>query len=96
MSAETDGVKSARRYYLLKRLAACAEGESALASVWRAKQEAEPGTLLLETFPSQATLEAAGYTTVEDLDGASTEELAELGLSSNQIDAIIAALAPLL
>lgn len=85
-----------RRYYLLKRLEARAS-DSDLELTWQAKQEAEAGTLLPADFPSKATLEAVGYTTVEDVDGADRAELAEYAsLRPYEADAVIAAAASLI
>lgn len=93
MSATTP----ARRYYLLKRFAARDAGESNLALTWRAEQLAQPGTDLPVGFPSKAALEAIGYVAVEDLDGATCEELAEeVGLNERQALAVIAAAEALL
>jgi hypothetical protein len=78
----------------LKRLALrrqCLEED-----VWVNKQEAEPGVLLPATFPSLSVLSTAGYTTVEDLDGADTHELRRAtGMSQRQAEAVLAALAAL-
>lgn len=83
--------KSTRRYYLLKRIAAKAEGE-ATEGVWRHKQEQESGTALPANFPLKATLAAAGYSTEEDLDGADAAELTKnTGLSTQQANAVLAA-----
>lgn len=87
-------VRLPRRYYLAQRLRA---REALLEEgVWQAKQEAEPGTELAADFPSAAALEAAGYTTVEDLDGADVAELRRAGLTRRQAETVIAAVAPLL
>lgn len=86
----------ARRYYLLKRLAAREEG-SLLETHWRAEQLAQPGTDLPAGFPSKAALEAAGYVAVEDVDGADWQELeAEAGINERQAQAAIAAAAELI
>lgn len=88
--------KSKRRYYLLKRIAAKAEGE-ATEGVWRHHQEQESGTALPASFPSRAALVAAGYSTEEDLDGADAAELTKnAGLSTQQAAAALAVLATLL
>ncbi|NBC17450.1 MAG: hypothetical protein GVY18_09085 [Bacteroidetes bacterium] len=84
--------KTARRYYLHKRLEARSQLDTALEVVWQSKQEAEPGVALDATFPHRATLVALGYTTNEDLDGADADELRCAGLSSAQANDVIAAL----
>lgn len=81
-----------RRYYLLKRLAARAARDPGLAGAWRSKQEAIAWPDLPAGFPSRATLIAAGYTTVRDLDGADADELATLGLNSAAARAVLAAM----
>jgi len=89
-------VRRARRYYLLQRLAARDRCEPALEAAFRGKQEEQDGTLFASDFPSKATLEAAGYYAVEDVDGADTNELREkAGLSESAAQAVIAAAAAL-
>lgn len=86
-------IKSARRYYLHKRLEArlyfCDDADG----VWRAKQEAEPGTPLPSDFPIREALAALGYTTSQDLDGADAAELERAGLTTRQANEVIAAFA---
>lgn len=81
-----------RRYYLQKRLRArqlCLEE-----GIWKGKQEDEPATALAPDFPNRAALVAAGYTALEDLDGASTQELKRfVRLSSQEAEAVLAATA---
>lgn len=90
-------VKRARRYYLLKRIAALQDEGVGQASVWKGKQEAESGTALPSTFPYLTELAAAGYSTVEDIDGADADELyANAGLNARQSALVIDALAALL
>lgn len=83
---------SPRRYYLSKRRAAHEMGDLALAGAWQAKQEAQPGTPLTDDFPGRVALAAAGYTTTEDLTGASIDELLRGGVSLSDAAAAIAAL----
>lgn len=65
-----------RRFYLAKRIAARqVDGEFGLTKVWQHHQEQQPHTLLPDDFPVKAKLVAAGYTALEDLEGASAEEL---------------------
>jgi len=92
VASEYSEIKRPRRYYLLKRLEAVSLGDTALASVWQAKQEAEPGTALGASFPSLTALAACGYTTTEDVDGASLDELQDIGLTATQATAVLAAL----
>lgn len=89
-------IESKRRFYLLKRRAARLVGDCALEAVWQAKQEAEGGSALVAPFPSLSVLTDAGYSTVEDLNGAETQELVELGLSRRDAASVLAALAPLI
>jgi hypothetical protein len=89
-------VTPARRYYLLKRLAA-RHAEDLLETHWRAEQLAQPGTALPAGFPSKAKLEAVGYVAAEDLDGAECQELRdEVGLNERQAQSAIDAAAALL
>ncbi len=87
---------SYRRHCLRKRLDAKDRSEFALVSLWRTKQEAEPGTVLPDDFPSREELAAIGYETKEDLEGADAEELADyVGLSPHDAERVIAAHAAL-
>lgn len=87
-------INTTRRYYLLKRLRArerCLEEDA-----WIGKQAAEPGAALPSTFPSLTALADAGYTTAEDIRGASTSELRRFArLSQSQAEAVLTALAAL-
>jgi hypothetical protein len=85
-------VESVRRYYLLKRLAAAVSNDTALESLWAGKQAAESGTELDATFPYVTRLATAGYVAVEDLDGATVEELQQSGFTSREAAAVLAAL----
>jgi hypothetical protein len=89
-------VKSVRRYYLLERLAADARYDYSIGSVFRAKQEAEAATALPSDFPSLSILVAAGYSTIQDVDGADVEELQCAGLTTKQAEAALTALTALL
>lgn len=87
---------SLRRYCLYKRFDAKDRCDSAMASLWQSKQNAEPGTPLPVGFPSKAELEAVGYTTDADLTGADCAELADyVGLSRRQAEKVLAAAAAL-
>lgn len=68
----------------------------ALEPVFQTKQLEEPGTDLPGDFPFLSELNANRYFAVEDLDGASFDELAFFGITSAQATKIFAALAPLL
>lgn len=85
-------VKRPRRYYLHKRLEARLYERSDSDTVWRAKQEAEPGTPIADGFPFKTELAAVGYTATEDLDGADVDELVRAGLTQKQAKQVIAAL----
>lgn len=89
-------VKRPRRYYLLQRQQCQRAEEISAAGVWRWKQERQPGTALPETFPSLTRLAAAGYTTVEDLDGADEAELEAAEFSLRDAQWILSELAELL
>ena len=62
--------------------------------MWRAKQEAQPGTALPADFPYLSRLAAEGYTTVHDLDGADVEEMISAGFNEREALAIGVALEP--
>lgn len=84
-------IVSARRYYLHKRIIARAQNTS-LEPAWQARQEEMPGTALPASFPFLSELEAVGYTTREDLDGADADELVDhVSLSRRDAEAVIAA-----
>jgi len=86
-------LKVPRRYYLRQRQQAVRDEEWDLAGVWRTKQQAQPGTALPTDFPHLTRLAAQGYTTREDLDGATESELQLQGFSSREAKAILAAIA---
>lgn len=92
----SQGVTNARRHRLLKSRVAAAIGDRALAATWLGKHDAMPGRPLPDGFPARAALEAAHYTAIEDLDGASADELAEVGIPRADAHAAIAAVAALL
>ena len=90
-------VTSARRYFLLQAQAEERQADADFGGVWRGKQQALAGTSLPATFPHRAALVAVGYSTTEDLDGATEAELVrQAGLSSREASAVLAALADLL
>jgi hypothetical protein len=83
-----------RRYYLLKRLAARQRCEEE--GVWISKQEGQPGTALPSDFPFRSQLLEAGYSTSEDLEGATADELYEFAqLMARDAATVTAALAAL-
>jgi hypothetical protein len=83
--------RNLRRYAMHKRRAAEVIGDYSIRDVWKAKQEAEPGTTLPDGFPYKARLAALYYVTDTDLDGADECELEALGFSSSEAAAILAA-----
>ena len=83
-------IKRPRRLYLRYRHLAALREEWDLAGFWRSKQEAQPGAALADDVPYLTRLQAAGYTTVEDLDGADSCELEAQGFSSRESSAILA------
>ena len=90
-------VKTARRYFLLQAQAEERQADPDFGGVWRSKQQQVEGTALPSTFPHRARLVAAGYSTVEDLDGAEAPELVrQVRLSLREAQAVLLALASLL
>lgn len=86
-------VKTHRRYCLLKAHAASDEDATELAKTWLSKQAAIAGTALADDFPTKSQLEAAHYSTVEDIDGADEDELViRVGITRAQAAAAIAAI----
>lgn len=81
-----------RRYYLGKRLDAVRLGDLALSYFWRFKQEELYWPDLPADFPGRAILVAVGYTTVRDLDGATEDELVDVGLSRSVAAAALVAM----
>jgi hypothetical protein len=87
-------VNTPRRHYLLQRIESIQFGEEALGAVWRYKQEAQPGNPLPLDFPFLGELAGAGYTCVEDLNGADARELLRaVNLSAKDALTVLAALA---
>jgi hypothetical protein len=88
-----------RRYYLLYRqFFSNILGDTTTAGAIRTKQEAQPGRALPSDFPFLAKISApsAGYTTIEDLDGANVRELRNIGLTQAQAIAVLTRLQKLL
>jgi len=91
-------INTARRYFLRKSQELDRQWLPSLAGAYRAKQVATPGTPLPAAFPLRQKLAAARYTTIEDLRGATLNELMVF-VPVNRRDAqmvldAIAALAP--
>lgn len=85
---------SQRRYCLYKRFNARDERNTALESLWKGYQEAQPGTLLSDAFPARAKLAVAGYVADADLVGADADELRDYArLTTSEAAAVIAAAA---
>lgn len=87
-----EGVLRVRRYYMRKRVLAGIVDPDAVGcidAVFRHKQESTPGVLLPLTFPFLSRLQAAGYTTIEDLHGASRLELSEQGFTGLECEVIL-------
>lgn len=85
-------VGSVRRYYLGMRLLA-RDYQDPTELVWAAKQLNEPGHDLPADFPLLTRLAAQGYTTFEDLAGASASELRLRGFTAREAAAVLAAAA---
>lgn len=81
-----------RRFYLLKARAAHQAGEHAIEGGWLAKARDQPGTPLPDDLPGRAVLVAAGYLAIEDLVGATDDELRQLGLTLREVAAVLAAI----
>jgi hypothetical protein len=85
---------SPRRYYLARAHEAIGAGERGLESAWLAKQAATSGTTLPASVPYQSELAALRppYTTIEDLTGASIDELVLVGLARPKASAVVTAI----
>lgn len=88
------GVVSARRYYLLKAqfYAQSTEGMGMACTYW-GKQQEVAGTPLPAATPALSALATAHYTTIEDMTGATLEELVRQGLTRQQASAALQFLA---
>jgi hypothetical protein len=85
-----------RRFYLKKRTMARLAGDLALSAVWQSRQEEQASAALPDGFPSKTALAEAGYTAAGDLEGATTDELAEwAGIPTKAGQAVLAAWAAL-
>lgn len=86
-------INNQRRSYLLQSFEMLAQERMGLVNTLRAQQARLPGTPLPSTLPGRAKLIAAHYAAVEDLDGASVDELREnAGLTRTEASAALAAL----
>jgi len=87
------GIGTLRRYRRLKAEAKRKQGEAGLASAFEAKVKEAPCTPLPEDFPGRDALVAAGRGCLEDLKGASLEELTQIkGIGKKTAEKILAAL----
>jgi hypothetical protein len=68
-------IRSPRRWYLLQAADAISRLDFGLASALWGDQDAHAGTPLPVDTPKRATLVAAHYSCIEDLNGASSAEL---------------------
>lgn len=84
-----------RRYCFLK-YRHYQELEDDLEYLWDGKRKTIPGTDISDAFPGAIELRAAGYDVLEEVQGADADELAEIGLSTQTIQAVFAALESLL
>lgn len=89
------GVGTIRRYYRLRAEALRQQAAEAVAAVYEAKAEAQPGTQFPDNFPLRDRLIAAGYSVVEELRGATADELVAKGFTRRQAERILEALAGL-
>lgn len=86
------GVGTLRRYYRLKAEEAQAREAGAVAAVFEAKREEAPATPLPEGFPLRDKLVELGYRALEDLRGATEDELVARGLTRRQASRVLEAL----
>ncbi len=64
--------------------------------MWISKQEGVAAPALPSDFPSRAELVVAGYSTIDDVDGATAAELRQFArLSTSAAGAVLAAIAAL-
>lgn len=80
---------TSRRRLLFRKELALAARREANAVVWRALRLAAPGTSLPAGFPSRTLLLAGGVLAVEEVVGASVDELNALGLTTSQAERLI-------
>lgn len=89
--AEADIFRTHRRYLTAKSRKSRRLGTDHYLAL-DSKRRLMPGTDIPTSFPSRAALDAAGYWAMEDLQGATTTELKNAGLSSPEAAAVLAAL----
>lgn len=94
LAGSQQGVFSARRYYLLKAqfYAQTTEGMGMACAYW-GKQQAVSGTPLPSNTPALSALAVQHYTTIEDMTGATVDELVRQGLTRQQANAALQFLA---
>ena len=88
-------IRTTRRYYAARAEASALAYEYDAESLWRARQQAEPGTPFPASVPLQERLRAAGYVVLEDLLGADEVELLEKGLNEREAGAVVKGLVAL-
>lgn len=81
-----------RRYCFLK-YRHYHELDDDLEYLWDGKRKTIPGTDISDVFPGAIELRAAGYEAIEEVQGADEDELTEVGLSNQTIQAVFAAIA---
>lgn len=84
-------IRNLRRFYLLKRRSAILEDDDDTALIWQGKQDEQTGTPLPSDFVLRARLVEAGYSMIEDLDGADESELSAVDFSSREARAVLTA-----
>lgn len=86
-------INNPRRAALLESFVQDAALDRGYAAALRHNHASLPGTPLAANFPALSKLQAAGYTCVEDLDGANEDELIKYvpGITWNEANAAIAA-----
>lgn len=90
-------VTTPRRYHLLKSRTLDEQEEQGLAAAFRSRQYRGCGVRLPDNFPELSKLASARYVTVEDLDGATAEEIAAAtGLNLKTAERVLHALDQLL
>lgn len=87
--AEAAVFRTKRRYLFAKSLKSRID-QTDLHYTWDAERSGLPGTEFPSTYPARASLIAAGYWALEDLQGATIAELRSAGLSSIDAAAVFA------